>query len=191
MTGPLSPSLLWCVYVTSPRASCQGLLPRATSWNPKQETRNQICMEMTCAFRFLHVDDGWVFQDIARQEVNDLVEGSDDVRLSVVFFPQIGYLVAIPASDGPQENELSGLQVLLCLQCPVLCVSWYCYNRRLLYRVSRMCDYRMADDHHHCRFYFYANAYCYTSTVLLMHTQKDGLRHLCDSMLAHASTAAF
>jgi hypothetical protein len=148
-------------------------------------------MEMTCAFRFLHVDDGWVFQDIARQEVNDLVEGSDDVRLSVVFFPQIGYLVAIPASDGPQENELSGLQVLLCLQCPVLCVSWYCYNRRLLYRVSRMCDYRMADDHHHCRFYFYANAYCYTSTVLLMHTQKDGLRHLCDSMLAHASTAAF
>jgi hypothetical protein len=41
----------------------------------------------------------------------------------------------------------------------------------------------------------YANAYCYTSTVLRMHTQKDGLRHLlnhlCDSMLAHASTAAF
>jgi hypothetical protein len=47
-------------------------------------------MEMKYAFGFLHVDDGCTFQDIARQEVNDLGEGSDDVRLSVVFFPQIG-----------------------------------------------------------------------------------------------------
>ena len=117
--SPFTVFSLVCLRHKSP-----SILPRDTSWNPKQETRNQIYMEMACAFRFWHVDDRFVFQDIARQEVNDLGEGSDDVRLSVVFFPQIGYLIAIPASDGPQENELLGLQVLH-FQSPWLCVSCF------------------------------------------------------------------
>ena len=50
-------------------------------------------------------------EDVAQQEVDSLDDDCGDVHLSVVFFPQIGYLVSIPRAQSQHGSSSLGVPV--------------------------------------------------------------------------------
>ena len=50
-------------------------------------------------------------EDVAQQEVDNLDDDCGDVHLSVVFFPQIGYLVSIPRAQSQHGSSSLGVPV--------------------------------------------------------------------------------